>query len=364
MRWPFRKAPFGRGFVLLAVFLATSAVALERGSRLGSWLLPNAGERSWIWIPDDPRDARPVSVYFVRDFELGSVPEDLTVEVLGDPEYVLWLNAHRISSNRFRLPGSVERYRVAPWLLQGSNRWVAEVRSPTAAGAFSLALRDGSGRILVQTDDTWKLARSYTRGIEYPEMPFRAEGVRVLASGPMGRWARARLGPFGKTFEEGLEIEEVRTAQSYRVSTDRAGWRPLPQVPHGTVDLGIAVEFDFGKIETGFLQLSISGHPLAGLAFFGEEPFWQVPEEAGTLVLPVPERGLWQDAEPRRFRYVLVLGLDGVRSAAVLPMQPEVLERWKGSQEDRGLWGLRPPPSRSPVEHVLRRELQHLPGWS
>ncbi len=339
------------------------AVVAERTGWPGRLVTGELEETFWIWAPEDVRDARPVAVYFVRDLNLEQVPPGATVELIGDPEYVLWLNGHRIGSNRFQLPAVVDRYSIEPWLRVGTNRFVAELRSPTAAGGFRFVLRDRAQATWLQSDSSWRLVRTYNPGMEFPGTPYRGEPVRLLGRGPLGRWSGAQPGPLREAFEEELAADEIRIARQFRTPADPGVWYPLSQAPHGVVDLGPAVEFDFGGVETGYLQVSVSGRPLAGLAFFSLEPFQGVPLETEALILPVEQRGIWQDVKPRRFRYALVLGLEGVRSAAVLPVRPEVVTARSAGTVSPGLFRLQPPPSRSPVDHVLRRELQYLSSW-
>lgn len=350
----------GKG--LLWVGASLLLVVLERSGLPGRFLTGEPERPLWIWVPDDLRDARQLSVYFVRDVELLEVPSGAAVEILGDAEYVFWLNGHRIGSGRAQVPARVDRYPVERWLQPGQNRFLVEVRSPTAAGGFRFVARDETGASWLESDGRWHLARSYTAGMEWPGGWYRAEAVRVLGPGPLGRWAGAQV-EVRVPFEEELSVHEVRIAHQFRTPSEPGVWYPLSQAPHGVVDLGSAVEFDFGNEEVGYLQLSLSRRSRAGLAFFSSEPFREVPMETQALVLPVPERGLWQDSELRRFRYVLVLGLEGVRSAAVLPVRPERFRPKGEPNPPRGLLGLRPPRSRAPIDHVIRRELQHLTGW-
>ena len=61
------------------------------------------------------------------------------------------------------------------------------------------------------------------------------------------------------------------------------------------------------------------------------------PGPIHALATIIPQRGLWQDAVIRQFRYVDVLGLDGVTGAGVLPMVDEAIERLGGAGEPAGL---------------------------
>jgi len=79
---------------------------------------------------------------------------------------------------------------------------------------------------------------------------------------------------------------------------------------------------------------------------------------ADGLVLTARGAGVWQDAVPRRFRYVEVRGLEGVTSAGVLPLVEPALAALGGGSRQPSLAGVEPPPLRSPVEDEIRRELE------
>jgi hypothetical protein len=69
------------------------------------------------------------------------------------------------------------------------------------------------------------------------------------------------------------------------------------------------------------------------------------------------------DIRPRRFRYALVIG-DRPLAARVLQVDPA---RAAGFLEDgvpklKGVFGIEPPPLRTPVQDEIWRELQRVPG--
>ena len=78
----------------------------------------------------------------------------------------------------------------------------------------------------------------------------------------------------------------------------------------------------------------------------------------------MPGRRDWMDARPRRFRYAVVVGLAGCAGARVLPVPPARaagLLAGDGGAEMR-VFGIEPPPLRTPVEDEVWRELQRVPG--
>lgn len=112
------------------------------------------------------------------------------------------------------------------------------------------------------------------------------------------------------------------------------------------------------------------------------------PPAAAVLLLPGGRE--WLDAAPRRFRYALVAGIEGPlaarvysvepRAAAGLVAAPELGDLSQPSQRSqlsdpgqlgrlgnlgnvsRGVFGIAPPPLRTPVEDEVRRKLQGLAG--
>ena len=81
-------------------------------------------------------------------------------------------------------------------------------------------------------------------------------------------------------------------------------------------------------------------------------------------------RRSWMDAQARRFRYALVIG-DRPASARVLPVDPKRAAgriatpadtAAGGGRKVEGVFGLEPPPLRTPVQDEIWRELQRVPG--
>lgn len=341
--------------VLLGV--ALGAIGLERWGWAGRALSAETPERYWIWSGGDPRDARPTAFYARHDFELVAPPTSASITVLGDEEYILALNGVRVGSNRYASRAPLDRYEVGPLLRPGANRLVVELRSSTWTGGFTLRLEDAAGAVLVTTGGGWTIHREYFGELFSGGPPVGGEPATVLGRAPFGRWGRLVDGSERALFEDRLSVDRPLLATHFRTPGDAASWHPLSQRPGGSVSLGPVVEFDFGEVMTGYLQLSARGGAATGLAFFGTEPAGSLPRVADALVTTIRHRGLWQDAVPRRFRYVTVLGLEGVTSAAVLPLVETAVEELAPPAE-RGLLGARPPLLRSPVEDVLRRELE------
>lgn len=103
------------------------------------------------------------------------------------------------------------------------------------------------------------------------------------------------------------------------------------------------------------------------------------PPAAAVLLLPGGRE--WLDAAPRRFRYALVAGIEGPLAARVYPVEPRAAAGLVAASElgdpsqlsdpgqighlgnvSRGVFGIAPPPLRTPVEDEVRRKLQGLAG--
>jgi len=334
--------------------LAIAAERLEWAGALRSWGEP---ERDFYWLDGDPRDPRPVAFFAVRDFALPDRPARAQAEVLGDQEYILSINGERIGSNRYRAGADLDRYEVERWLRPGANRVVLELRSATAAGGFSFRLADGEDHDLLAGAPPWQVHRSYFRALFPGGAAPPAPVATLLGRAPTGRWGLPRSGPLRPTFADLLAVPRVVPAVRYR--QDASAWHRLRTKGRRRESLGPRVEFDFGAPVTGYLQLEVRGREAAtGLLRFSLAPGIGETGPIQALATLIPQRGIWQDAVVRHFRYVDVLGLGGVTGAGVLPLVDESLQTLGGAGEGEGLLGLPAPPLRAPVEDVIRRELE------
>ncbi len=333
------------------------AVVVERQDWAGALRAAGQPEHDWYWIAGDPRDARPVSFFAVRSFELPERPDRAWIETLGDEEYILTLNGHRIGSNRYRAGARLDRYEVARWLTHGANRVVLELRSATAAGGFTLRVIDGGGADLLVDAPPWGVHRRYFRALFAGRSAPPESAPVLLGRSPVGRWGMPAPGPPRPLFEDLLAAPRVVPAVRFRRADE--GWHRLRTKGRRRESLGRMVEFDFGAPVTGYLQLEVRGRDAAtGLLRFSLEPQSAEPGPIQALATSIPVRGLWQDAVVRRFRYVDVLGLDGVTGVGVLPLVDEAIDLLGGPERPAGLLGIPPPPLRAPVEDVVRRELE------
>lgn len=302
------------------------------------------GEAEWIW-PATGKAAAPLAAYLVRDFRLDAPPADTaTLRALADEEVVLYLNGHRVGSNRYRPGDPLDAYPVAPLLVTGTNRLVAEVRSARGDGGLLAALTVDGEPVAVSGAD-WRVARRHRPGLVEGWAPIPGEET-ALSWGrpPVGRWGEARRA-----------VERPRAAS--------AGELCEPVTAEAAV--GPIASFDFGRPVTGYLGVELDPatvkeqpRPLA-LVTTGDDAGGD-GETAPRPVLPVPGRPVWTDTVPRTFRHVVVTGLEGPLVATVLPVSAAALDRLPepAAAPPAGLGGVEPPARLSLLEVLVHRRLE------
>jgi len=356
-----RTVPALAARVACGLLLLGAVVALERWGWAGRAHAASEPERLWIWAAGDLRDARPLAFYARRDFGLAAPPAQATLTLLGDEEYVANLNGHRVGSNRYLDGAGLDRYEVAPLLVAGRNRLVIELRSATGAGGLTARLEDGQGRSLAATGPSWAIHRDFHRGLHAGGRVPEGEAPAILGRAPLGRWRNLAAGTPRPLFESLLAVDAVVRARAERTARDGPWRRPSRRGAQGP-SLGPVVEFDFGEAVVGYLQLTLRGNePDAGLLRFGLEPA-DGGDGHDALALTARGAGVWQDALPRRFRYVAVTGLEGVTSAGLLPLVASAPAALGGDRAQPTPFGVVPPPLRAPVEDEIRRQLERAPG--
>lgn len=337
----------------------------EAAQRWPGWV--GAGRNrgaQWVWRDGDLRSIGPTAFFAVRDFDLAAVPARAEVSVVGDEEYVLYLNGEWIGGGAWSPGASADRYEVTAFLRPGRNRWVAELRSATGSGGFRLELADEAGLTLVATDGEWRRLDGAWHGL-FREIPLLPElpKVRVLGRSPLGRWGSPGSGPPRPALAM-RDLSRVRRAAAVRFPGEGAAERPIEGRRRGP-NLGPLVEFDFGAEVSGYLQLSyrdIEGDrgPRTALLRFGDQPAPETPWLADEVVVPIPAAGNRVEALPRTFRYVAVAGLPGVFAAEVL--EAGVAEEAAVARTCCSVFGLGKSSLRAPMQHEIWRELERFPG--
>lgn len=371
-----------RWIALLGLVAVLLAVAAERGVR--AWLAhgsPSAGAE-WIWVEGRlPRYTGPRAFYVYRDFELAEAAPATELRVAADEEYLVYLDGRRIGSNVYRPEVALDRYRVGDLLEPGRHRLAVELRSTRGAGGLLLALVDPeTGETLLATDESWRAFDHYHPGVLEAWLPM-SEGEPVISWGPppTGRWGRVDLGPVRPRFDEvagdlwtrRIQLPERRSS----AAPGREGWEPVTVESAADPEPGPPApvsRFDWGEEVTGYLvveQKSALGLPV-GLGYLDLEadlepgvlPFMAMPADVEIVFLP--GASLWRDVVPRRFRTLRLLGLSALQGVWVEPVPEEALAELPEAPPPvpPGVFGLRPPPLRTPVEDEVRRELERFPG--
>lgn len=338
------------------------------GAALGlqwSWvgarqLLQPTGEAAWIWIGGTTRWTGPRAFYAFRDFELAAVPPSATVTVLGDEEYVLNLNGKRVGSNRYRPSQPADRYEVADLLAEGNNRLVVHLRSSRGFGAFLLTLetKEGDTPLLVTGND-WKISQRYFRRLFRPDLELDVGfDATVVGRPPFGRWGT--LSAAKDRAVHAAARADYRPLGPRRLLASGRRWRDLRR--ERRIDLGNEVLLDWGGIVEGYLTLRMPEEKsIIGLAYLGlrrPDPVLHPPD---AFIIWTPRQPYWEDAVPRRFRYALLVGVEGASDPRVVVTDGEVIAAVEAGTRLPGLFGRPAPRSISPLEDEVWGELERFP---
>jgi len=341
--------------VLVALGLGVAARALPP---LGARFLPTRTAQ-WIWESRDRRDVSPTAFYAVRDFSIETVPARARVLVTADEEYVLSLNGRRIVAGSWEKGTRLDVVEVGSLLQPGPNRLVAELRSGRGAGGFLLRLEDGAGRLLAESDAEWRIFRTDHPGIVRGWLPLTRQlydPPEIPVSEPAFCWGLPPTGIWGRP---------VAGAPQPLLSAMSSG-PPLPAAS------AVALEkkppqilFDWGRSVAGYL--TIAAFPAqelqVGLLFTGDAPPDPHRDRPAGAVLLMPRQQEWRAARPGRFRYALVVGIARPTGAGVQAVDPAVLPRLLPAvHPPEGVFGIAPPPLRTPVEDEVWGKLESVAG--
>lgn len=322
---------------------------------------------SWIWSADAPVDDGPDSFVAVRDFELDFEPESAELTVLADEEYWAILNGLSVGAGRYWMGRAPDRYDVLSMVARGPNRLTVELRSKRGIGGLVAVLRArGEGReVEIPTDDRWRIVRHHVPALMHAEEPLEESALpRIWGRPPLGRWGTLPPPVSIPVLDEVRSSETPIDPHRYRVGPRVRGWRRYQKQLHAPEPLGPWVTLDWGQEVYGYVSLGLTdGDGVEGLLWTSLEEIDPEVAPWATAVLGVPGRTWWTDVEPRRFRYVYVLGVDTLTLAEAYPVDPAMAERLPaGPVAPSGVWGLAPPTLTSPVEDEVRRDLQGVPS--
>ncbi len=330
----------------LALGFASLAVA-ERG--LHDWRarsLSSDGAR-WIWGEGAwEKRALPAAFLAACDFVLPDEPAGARLSILADEEYLVYVNARLIGSNRYRAGAPLDVYEVADLLQPGANRIAVELRSGRGSGGLLAIVDSGSARHCV-TGPSWRFFRRRAPGVIRGWTPLAGgEAPRVWGLPPTGRWG-------------------APPAARPRPRLDRnVGGRPLlPVAAHAlarpSADAPARVLlYDWGEEVYGFLRIGFEGPAAPALLYLDR----QVPDprerSSDDVMVTLDGESRWRAAAPVRFRYAVIAGEPDVRWVDVLAAGPALVGVYPPAPAPPGLLGLAPPPLRAPVEDEIRRQLE------
>jgi hypothetical protein len=348
-----------RRWVTLVVVLIASGAALDWMWAASRRSRQPTNSASWIWAPNTNRWTGPQGFLLARDFHLETVPEEVSLVVQGDAEYILFLNGARIGSGSYQVGAVPDRYDVGRWMRAGRNRITAQLRSPNGFGGFLLALYvDGQSTPLVVSDENWIPLRRFIKKRLRPLMALDRPARAVeLADPPEGRW--------GATTETTLkplhsEVLRGRSLRARRLLVPDEPWRRLRRRGRpGRKSFGELVLLDWGRPVSGYLVLGFRGEvPSLGLVYLGMDRPDVVLSAPDILAVGTPGQDYWEDVVPRRFRYAMLVGLDNVHDARVVLTDSRQLAAQLGGHPPNGVLGQPAPRLRSAAEDKVWSKLE------
>lgn len=320
------------------------------------------GEAVWIWEPHATRWSGPQAFVALREFTLEQKPNAARLLILADEEYVVWVNGTLVGCGRYRPGDPLDQYSISDLLRSGENRLVVELRSGRGLGGFFANLHfPAAPQLDVGSDERWHVSRVWRSGFLHDKGRLDSLPHAVaLAAPPFGRWGPTAASAPRVPLRAVLLRDGVR-APVRRDPTLGGRWMSADSQAAGRSVT--AMRADFRTQVEGLLVLGFEGpRPASGLLYLGDQ--LPDPDEQAPAALVVLERGqsFWLDAEMRRFRYALVLGMPGLRSAQLYGYSGPPPRSWQPVplRTMRGAFGLTPPELRTPAEDEVWRHLQGL----
>ena len=361
LRKPLRFFALG---VLAAASLAWLQLAL--GSFMAERSEPGRGA-CWIWADGAANAAKPLAFWMVRDLRISdpSDLEDAAVILAADEAYVLWLNGQRLGAGEYTESMAADQYDVSGLLQLGLNRFVVELRSSRGAGGLLASVRSGD-RILLSSDDSWKVIRRADPRILRGSLPLDGLGERVKV------WSDSTTGRFRLSGFEAASLERrpwskggnrsMELPLRMRHLSKQASWEVVESPPDRLP--ARQTVFDFGSQVSGFLEMELAEEGQAGLVFFGTQEPEAQNDRPDLVISPFPGRRHWRDTQARTFRYVTLVGLPALRRLEVAVVPEEEAEPADQRAPFRGVFGLPPAQPYLPVEEAVWDRLRHLAARS
>ncbi len=339
---------------------ALGLVVLAAGARhLAARVFEPVSGARWIWAAGDYREGDPISFYAVRELDLeATVPA--RIAIAADETYLLYVNGRRAGAGSYRRNAPLDEYEVGALLEPGLNRILVEVRSSRGAGGLIAEIGLGDAHRNIVTDASWRIYKRYDPGLFGGwSSPEAGEAPVAWGRPPTGRWrlAAARLRPVPP---QGLLPPALRRPLRHRPYHD-AAWLELDETRRQIPALGPQQIFDWGEEVEGIVSFDLrSDQGKPGLLYASAEPPDAQERPPDAIIIPVPGRRYWEDAQPRRFRYLLLVGVEPASRIEVeLPNGTSTRALEVPSEEPRdGIFGIEPPRSYSRVEEAVWERLE------
>jgi hypothetical protein len=185
---PLLARPVPAFLIVLAVFVAGSALAWCVARRYQDRLHRATGPASWIWLTDEVgEEPAPLRFFAAREFDWhGSASRPAQVLLFVDRRYALFFNGAPVGQGRQRPGDPLDAYDLSGLLRRGRNRIVIGAESPDGAGGilFLLTLPDGTQ---LSSDGRWRVAKTEK------ELESGGRQAAVWGSPPMYPWGYPRL---------------------------------------------------------------------------------------------------------------------------------------------------------------------------
>lgn len=348
-----------RWWIVAAIVAGAFALGgLERAGAIGGRGRGSNHAAQWIWLAGDWRMPRPVAFLAAADFSLEQVPEQASLVVVGDEEYVATVNGWQVGSGRYHQGSPGGRHDLEALLRPGGNRVVVELRAAHGGGGF-LAWVEADGERLVPTGPSWRLFRAFEGGIVEGWRPLtEGEAPTLLGPPPIARWRDVAFPAAAAASLVTPATPQPVPAARGRSLKPPSDWQAAWPEGSFSPTLWSATLLEWSEEVEGYLEISFldgdGGEGMLFLAAAGASPDPRFP--AATLIARAPGQTVWRDAVARRFARVLIAAKGRPIAAAVWKARADPAADRPGPRA--GILGIEPPPLRSPVEDKLRREFE------
>ena len=171
---------------------------------------------NWIWTNDATRASAPDGTrYFRKTFAVKGDPNDARLEITADNAFTIWINEKLVGSGEQWQ--QLYKFDVSKHLKTGNNLIAVEARNEGESPAGLLAtlqFGDMSGKNIIQTNSTWKAAKTVTSA-DWRKSGFddaKWEAATILAKFGDGPWQNLSVTGGGKgrfVVPEGFRVETV-----------------------------------------------------------------------------------------------------------------------------------------------------------